>query len=69
MVENELNKLSEKVELISTKWLTKDLINEHSILNSSKYFIEYRAQNCFVFQTILKYFQASKIAEDSKAIV
>ena len=35
---NELNKLSKKVEAISTKGLTKDLINRISILNGIKYF-------------------------------
>ena len=32
LVENELNELSEKFKVISTKGLTKDLINEFSIL-------------------------------------
>ena len=36
--ENELNKLSEKVIAISTKGLTKDLINTHSIRNGAKCF-------------------------------
>ena len=34
---NELTKLSEKVKAISTKGLTKDLINKFSILNGAKY--------------------------------
>ena len=37
IVENELNELSEKVKAISTKGLTKDLINKFSILNGVKY--------------------------------
>ena len=36
LVENELNELSEKVKAISTKELTKDLINKFSILNGAK---------------------------------
>ena len=31
LIQNELNKLSRKVELISTKGLTKDLINNYGI--------------------------------------
>ena len=38
LTENELNELSKKVEAISTKGLTKDLINKYSILNGAKYF-------------------------------
>ena len=34
---NELNKLSKKVRAISTKGLTKDVINKFSILNGGKY--------------------------------
>ena len=35
---NELNKLLKKVKAISTKRLTKELINKFSILNAAKYF-------------------------------
>ena len=35
---NELNELSKKVKAISTKGLTKDLIDKFSILNGAKYF-------------------------------
>ena len=38
LVENEFNGLSKKVKAISTKGLTKDLINKFSILNGAKYF-------------------------------
>ena len=38
LVENELNELAEKVNAISTRGLTKDLINKFSILNEAKYF-------------------------------
>ena len=36
--ENKLNELSKKVKAVSTKGLTKDLINKISILNAAKYF-------------------------------
>ena len=35
---NQLNELSKKVKVISTKGLTKDLINKFSILNGAKLF-------------------------------
>ena len=38
LVKNELNKLSRKVEAISTKGLTKDLTNGYKILNGARYF-------------------------------
>ena len=38
LAENELNEISEDVKTISTKRLTKDLINKFSILCGSKYF-------------------------------
>ena len=49
LVENELNELSKKVEAISTKGLTKDLINEFNILNGTKYFSSGIFQNYLVF--------------------
>ena len=36
----ELNELSKKVKVISTKRLTKDLINKFSIFNRVKYFFQ-----------------------------
>ena len=48
-VENELNELSRKVEGISTKRLTKDLINGHKILDNTKYFSSGIFQNYLVF--------------------
>ena len=36
---NELNELSNQVRGLSTKGLTKDLINRFSILNGAKYFL------------------------------
>ena len=38
LVENGLNELLETIKAISTEGLTKDLINEYSILNDTKYF-------------------------------
>ena len=49
LVENELNKLSKKVYTISTKGLTKDLINKFSIFNGAKYFSSGIFQNYLVF--------------------
>ena len=46
---NELNELSTKVKAISTKGLTKDLINKFIILNGSKYFSSRIFQNYLVF--------------------
>ena len=46
---NELNELPKKVKAISTKGLTKDLINKFSILNGAKYFSSGIFQNYLVF--------------------
>ena len=46
---NELNQLSKKVKAISTKGLTKDLINKFSILNGAKTFSSGIFQNYLVF--------------------
>ena len=35
LTEDEPDELPEKVELMSKKWLTKDLINRYSIFNGS----------------------------------
>ena len=57
LVNNELNELSEKVELISRKGLTEDLTSKNSILNGEKYFSrEYALQNYLTFQPVLGYF-------------
>ena len=55
LVENELDELSEEVELISTKELTKDLINEYSILKGAKKFYLGALQNYLVFISANKY--------------
>ena len=52
---NELNELSKKVKAISTKGLTKDLINKFSILNGAKYFSSGIFQNYLVFTPAKKY--------------
>ena len=49
LVENELNKVSEKIKVISTKGLTKDLIHKFSIVNGAKYFSLGISQNYLVF--------------------
>ena len=41
LIETELDGLSIKAELISTKGLTKELINGYSILKGVNYFSEY----------------------------
>ena len=52
---NELNELSKKLKAISTKGLTKDLINKFSILNVAKYFSLGIFQNDLVFIPANKY--------------
>ena len=37
--ENELNKLSKKLKAVSTKGITKDLINKFSIINGQNIFL------------------------------
>ena len=57
--ENELNELSQNVKTISTKILTKDLINKFSTLNSSKYFCLGMFQNYLLLipaKKCIKYF-------------
>ena len=46
---NKLNELSQQVKAISTKGLTKDLIDKFSILNGAKYFSSKILQNYLVF--------------------
>ena len=52
---NELNELSKNVKAMSTKGLTKCLINEFSILNGTKYFSSGIFQNYLVFILVKKY--------------
>ena len=56
LVENELNELCKKVEVISTKGLTKALINVYKILNAAKYFSLGMIQNYLVFISAKNYF-------------
>ena len=67
MVQNDLNKLSEKFKLISTIELKKDWINTYSILNGSKYFSSHGLQNYLVFITTDKYF--SFFSDTSKKMI
>ena len=44
---NELNELLKKVKTISTKGLTKDLMNRFCILNGEKHFSSYKTHYIF----------------------
>ena len=55
LVENESNGLSKKVEAISRKGLTEDLINGYKILIGMKYFSSGIFQNYLVFIAARKY--------------
>ena len=57
LVENELNELLKKVDKISAKGLTKDLINVYKILNGAKYFASEIVQNYLIFLSTKKYFR------------
>ena len=68
---NELNELSKKVKAISTKGLTKDLINKFSILNGAKYFSSGIFQNYLVFipaKKYIKYFSGTTRINSWKSI-
>ena len=54
-MKKKLNDPAEKVKLVSTKGLTKDLINNYSILNGGKYFGENGSENYLVFQPCFTY--------------
>ena len=67
---NELNELSKKVKAISTKGLTKDLINKFSILNGAKYFSLIIFQNYLAFiptKKYIKYFSGTTRVESWKS--
>ena len=67
---NELNELSKKVKAISTKEITKDLIDKFSILNRTKYFSLGIFQNYLVFipaKRYIKYFSGTTRMESWKA--
>ena len=57
LVENESHELSEKVELISTKGLTKDRKNKYWILIGEKYFSSDVLQNHLAFKSFNKYIE------------
>ena len=54
-----MNELSEKIKAISTKGLTKYLINEYKILNGAKYFSSGIFQNYSAFIPPKKYIKYS----------
>ena len=59
---NELNEPSKKVKVISTKELTKDLINKFNILDGAKYFSSGIFQSYLVFiaaKNYIKYFSGT----------
>ena len=67
---NELNELSKKVKAISTKRLTKDLINKFCIRNRAKYFSLGIFQNYLVFipaKKYIKYFSGTTRIESWKS--
>ena len=56
VVDNELNELTKKVEAISTKGVTKDLINGSKILNGAKYFYSGKRKNHLIYFSYKKIF-------------
>ena len=67
---NELNELSNQVWDLSTKGLTKDLINRFSILHGAKYFSLGIFQNYLVFipaKKYIKYFSGTTWIESWKS--
>ena len=67
---NELDKLLKQVKAISTKGLTKDLIEKFSILNGAKYFSSGILQNYLVFipaNNYIKYFSGITRIESWKS--
>ena len=66
----ELNELSKKVKITSTKELTKILINKFSILNGAKYFSFKIFQNYLVStqsKKYIKYFSGTTRSESWKS--
>ena len=57
LAQTELNELSQKVEAISAKGITKKSINSYSILNVANYFYSGILQNVLVFTSGKKYFR------------
>ena len=55
LTENKLNGLSQKLEAISTKGSTKDLINGYEILNGARYFSSAAFQNNLIYFSYKKY--------------
>ena len=65
-VDKKLDNLKKKVDIISTKGLTKNLINKYCILNGAKYFSSDGLQNYLVFMSSRRIYWISKGASDSK---
>ena len=57
LVENELNELSKENEAISTKGLTKILINGYEIPDRPRYFFSGTLQNNLIYISYKKYFR------------
>ena len=57
LTENKLNGLSQKLEAISTKGSTKDLINGYEILNGARYFSSAAFQNNLIYFSCKKHFR------------
>ena len=57
LIENEANKLPKKVEAVSQKGLTKDLINKYKILNIANYLSLGILQNYLILIPARKYFR------------
>ena len=68
MARKKLNDLSGETKLITTKGLTKNLINGHKIANRAKYFIEDGSQNYLIFQPLIRYFEASRMTVSIKVM-
>ena len=67
-----LNEPSKKVNVISTKELTKDLINKFSILDGTKYFSSGIFQSYLVFipaKNYIKYFSGTTRIDSWKSSV
>ena len=65
-IKDKLDDLSKNVKIISTKGLTKDLINKYSILNGGKYFSSDGLQNYLVFISTRRIYRISKDGSNNK---
>ena len=70
LYKNELNELSKQVKAVSTKVLTKDLVNKFGILNGAKYFCTEILQNYLLLiptKKYIKYFTSTTWTESWKS--